>query len=130
MLPGFPLRLSNSLHTLLHREKRYTSLRGLSRHISIINGGTPSSTRSSGRAGPASSSETIASEGSDPSSPEEDNVAAFSWERALLPWVGASLIGAMKAGGKEEYTREAWEAARSKGSELDVGDWSRRGWSN
>lgn len=121
MLPGFPLRLASSLHSLLHREKRYTSLRGLSRHISIINGGTPFSSRSA----PTSSSETLASEISEP---EEDNVAAFSWERALLPWVGASLVGAMKAGGKEEFTREAWDAARSRGAELDVGDWSRKGW--
>lgn len=127
MLPGFPLRLASSLHTLLHREERYTSLRGLSRHICIVNGGTPFSARTSGRPAPSSSSETLESAAGE-EAVEEDNVAAFSWERALLPWVGASLVGAMKAGGKDELTREAWEAARGKGTELDVGDWSRRGW--
>lgn len=60
---------------------------------------------------------------------EDDAAASFVWERSLLTWVGASLVGAMKASGKEEWTREAWEAAASLGTAaIDSGDWTRRGW--
>lgn len=155
MLPGFPIRLANTLHLLLHREKRYIALRGLSRHIAIINGGLPTSATSASRARAAavpaartvdSAESSLASEGdtgsdtgaaSGNADEEEGGVAAFSWERGLLPWVGASLVGALKAGGNEEWTREAWDMAAGRASstpatsgtrELDVGDWTRRGW--
>ena len=59
----------------------------------------------------------------------ENTAAAFAWERSLLAWVGASLVGAMKASGKEEWTREAWDSAVSSGNNaIDSGDWTRRGW--
>ena len=154
MLPGFPIRLANTLHLLLHREKRYIALRGLSRHISIINGGLPTSATPASRARSAavpaarsvdSAESSLASEGDNGSdtgaawgnADGEGTVAAFSWERGLLPWVGASLVGALKAGGNEEWTREAWDMAAGSASgtpatsgarELDVGDWTRRGW--
>lgn len=116
MLPGFPLRLAESIRTLLHRDKRYTSLRGLSRSICIVNCANPS-TSSAGESG--------TSEGNS----EEETAATFAWERSLLAWVGASLVGAMKASGKEEWTRDAWENALSSGSgAIDSGDWTRKGW--
>lgn len=119
MLPGFPLRLAESIRTLLHRDKRYTSLRGLSRNTCIVN--CASQPRNSPRA-----DEGGALEGNS----DEDTAATFAWERSLLAWVGASLVGAMKASGKEEWTRDAWENAASSGSgTIDSGDWTRRGWS-
>ena len=122
MLPGFPLRLAESLRTLLHRDKRYVSLRGLSRSICIVN--------CASRTVPALTT-TEEEEGNQAEEGSEGNTAAtFAWERSLLAWVGASLVGAMKASGKEEWTREAWEAAASSagGSAIDSGDWTRRGW--
>lgn len=119
MLPGFPLRLTESLRTLLHRDKRYTSLRGLSRSICIVN--------CASQTGPVVA-EPNRQEG-DEEDDEKDTSAAFAWERSLLAWVGASLVGAMKAGGKEEWTREAWDAAALAGNgAVDSGDWTRRGW--
>lgn len=117
MLPGFPLRLAESLRTLLHRDKRYTPLRRLSRNICIVNCASR----------PASNTEKSTAE--DGSGGEETTAASFAWERSLLAWVGASLVGALKASGKEEWTRDAWEAASLSGSSaIDMGDWTRRGW--
>lgn len=117
MLPGFPLRLAESIRTVLHRDKRYTALRGLSRSVCIVNCASP--------ARASTTSQELTSEGDS----DEDTAAAFAWERSLLAWVGASLVGAMKASGKEEWTREAWESASSVGSSaIDSGDWTRRGW--
>lgn len=124
MLPGFPLRLTESIRTLLHRDKRYTSLRGLSRSICIVN--------CASRVGPTVNADQPNRE-PEVQHEEEDTSAAFAWERSLLAWVGASLVGAMKASGKEEWTRQAWDAAASSSSSagssaIDLGDWTRRGW--
>jgi actin-related protein len=120
MMPGFPLRLENCLHTLLHREKRYIPLRGLSRNIHIINSGTHKTTVSQRPSNPvpSQSSDTTSEEGSGQAGTD------FCWERSLLPWVGASLVGALKSGGHEEWTKESLEAVKSAGQ--SIGDWSRQ----
>lgn len=134
MLPGFPLRLASSIHTLLHRDNRYTSLRGLSRFINIVNtGGVEHSTPTDGQAAASGQAD-------DPQRAYQESVgqaADFCWERSLLAWVGASLVGAMKASGVEEWTRESWDSANahqrrsgtssrvSKSQRTQVGDWTR-----
>lgn len=122
MLPGFPLRLTESIRTLLHRDKRYTSLRGLSRSICTVN--------CASRVGPTVNADEPNREHE--IQEEGDTSAAFAWERSLLAWVGASLVGAMKASGKEEWTRQALGFAASSSSAgssaIDSGDWTRRGW--
>lgn len=115
MLPGFPLRLSEAIKTLLHRDKRYVTLRGLSRNICIVNCSNPSPSPATGQ------SEEVSS--------EDGQAASFAWERSLLAWVGASLVGAMKGSGKEEWTRAAWDAATQAGQDaIEASDWTRRGW--
>ena len=124
MLPGFPNRLANSIHKLLHREKRYICLRGLSRYINIINGGGVTKPIESSL--PLSNQVDAKEQSYNDQESEYGEPAHFCWERSLLSWVGASLMGAMKASGTEEWTKENWDSAKEAG--IAMSDWTRRKW--
>ena len=130
MLPGFPLRLVNELHTMLHRDKRYTALRGLSRSLRIVNGGKPDATSAASHVSEAASAMARQdSTSSDPDEADEADELTFSWQRSLLAWVGASLVGALKIGGNQEFTREAYDLANVEGNAdnlVSSSDWTQR----
>jgi actin-related protein 10 len=81
---------------------KYIALRSLLPHICILNNPNPSSSLSL----PSPSSSSMPMSMSDRAKATSGTAPAFS--PSLLPWIGASLAGALKTGGVE-VARERWD---------------------